>query len=319
MDKWQQVSSYVSQHPHNQPEVFKRQFVKMVRLRWVSENSLALILQYVGLMFSTLTPFYVPLWFATGTAVALLFSKGYSILPGLFLGTVLAFYFSNSSIPIALACGLIFCLQAVGLLYLSYRFIGPSLVFYKLCDFLKFIFVSIVISLVTCALLLALTYTSLKQHPDFFLLSWQWTVANLNGIFAFSCAIFAWDTYFPQINRLKNLSRWPLAFLYGFIVIFSIVLLFSKQNNAIWMSSSILLILMMVASFYYKWPGAVASVALLGFILSVGARSQAPVFTLTPHWVSFIFIPLFIWVCSVIGLGISAKMAPSLMDKRGTL
>lgn len=319
MDKWQQVSNYVSQHTPSQPEVFKRQFVKMARIRWVSENSLALLLQYVGLMFSTLTPFYVPLWFATSTAIALMFSKGYSILPGLFLGTVLAFYFSNSGILVALACGSIFCLQAFALLYLSYRFVGPSLIFYKFSDLFKFILISFIISLIACMLLLVLTFTSLKQQVAFFLLNWQWVFANLNGIFAFSLTIATWDTYFPQINRLKNIKKWPIIFLYGLILIFSIVLLLSETTVSIWISSLILLILMMVISFYYKWPGAVVCASFLGVTLSLGAKSQAPVFTVTPYWVTFIFIPTFIWVCCVIGLGISTKMAPSFTDKKGTL
>lgn len=151
-------------------------YKKLVVMRYCTENIFVFLLQFLGLIFSTVTP--LPVWFASGTAVGFIFMRGPSILPGIFGGTFLAFMHLgfNKSITIAT----IFSLQALFLLRLSYKFSILSLVFHYVRDLILFIIFSFIASAF-------IAYFSQSFYYAMF--------ANLNGILIIGTVIAAWDEY----------------------------------------------------------------------------------------------------------------------------
>jgi len=170
-------------------------FNKLILRRLITENIFVLLLQYMGLKLTTLTLYPTPIWFASGTACAFIFMRGYSILPGIWLGTFIAYALV---IGHGLYAATLFSLQALLLLFLTRRFIAPLPTF----NIGKFIFCSSIITAL-CSFLLA------SSH---FLLSY---FANLNGVLIIGIGLIAFDTYFPEIDALKKQYQILLALFFG--------------------------------------------------------------------------------------------------------
>src|SRR6187399_3086284 len=113
-------------------------FKRLVITRLIAENILLLLLQLMGMKFSVLSDPALPVDFAAGTAAAFIFMRGYSILPGIWLGTLLACVFSGWTF---LSSGLLasaYTLQTGLLFFLCLRFISPGLIFLKTKLFLRY-------------------------------------------------------------------------------------------------------------------------------------------------------------------------------------
>lgn len=223
-------------------------FKKMIFTRLLAENVLVFLLQYTGLMFSTLSPHPAPIWFATGTACGFIMMRSPTILPGIFLGTLLAYALAHFTIYTAFIHAMAFSLQAFLFYKICHHYSILTLIFYDKKTFFKFLLISIFItgcfSLITGGFL-----------------------ANLNGILIVACALMTWDAYFPQIYLLKPLNRWKLITTYGLLLLFILGLVLH-----IFPALCAVLIWIITYSIkkYYGLCGAIAAAFLCSLCVSLG-------------------------------------------------
>lgn len=161
---------------------FKRLFIT----RLLAENILLLLLQMMGMKFSVLSTPPLPIDFAAGTAAAFIFMRGYTILPGIWMGTLLAVLLSGWSFIDGFLLASAYTLQTGLLFFLCLRFISPGLVFINKKLFLHFALLCVLLSLLFSPILL----------------SWQ---ADLAGLLIVTLAVTNWDMYFPEINQWRKL------------------------------------------------------------------------------------------------------------------
>lgn len=269
----------VSRHPALMPPNLTQQFKKLWISRWLAENALVFLLQYIGLMFSTLTPAPVALWAASGTACAFIFLRGYSVLPGIWLGSFTAYYFAAGNPEIAFGCATLFALQAALLLFMCYRYVSPTLVFYQTGTWLKFILCSILVTALTSLALAWICYPALPNITTPPLLLWlNWWLADFNGMLVFSCALTTLDAYFPQISVLKQINRIRLGLLYGVWLVLMTAILFSQTFLSCLMLAFFTLPVIFMISRAYGWSGTACAIFLSGLLLSLGAYLEAPLF-----------------------------------------
>lgn len=183
--KWQKMAAIVNSNKSNLNYSFK----KLVITRFITENIFILLLQYMGLMFSVVNP--LPIWFSSGTACGFVMLRGVSILPGIFLGSLITFLSMHFNIYLSLLWSTIFTAQAWLLLKLCYQFLRPTLVFIQLNEFMKFIM-----------LISSLSFLVAFVFKYF----WYAYFANLFGILIIGVAICYWDMYFPEIYATQNLK-----------------------------------------------------------------------------------------------------------------
>lgn len=191
-------------------------FKHLVISRFIAENLLLLLLQAMGMKFSVLSNPPLPVDFAAGTAAAFIFMRGYTILPGIWLGSFLACLLSGWTLSASnlLASG--YALQTALFFFLCLRLVSPGLIFLTGKIFLRFALL--------CAFL-ALLFSQL-------LLSWQ---ADLAGLLIVTLAITHWDMYFPEINEWRKLPGFiTLASLFIFSLAINLAFslhLFNYMNN----------------------------------------------------------------------------------------
>lgn len=304
-EKWQRMLAIVNQHPALLQPMLAREFKKLSVNRFLAANILVFLLQYTGLMFSTLISHPTPLWFASGTACAFIFMRGCSILPGIWLGSFCAYYFSNSGGLLAFSCATIHMLQAFFLLWLSYRYINLTLHFYDRRTCVKFILCSAALTAIASLFLTLICYSSLQSTQTLLLLWRQWWLANFNGLVIFACALITLDTYFPQIDKLKQLNLFMLKFIYGLLFILICALLFCRDPlDTIWLALSIML-LTFIISIGYGWCGVIAAVFLSGLLYGVAASLGAPIFNTDFSSATVFFLQLLLCVETMMGLFIA--------------
>src|SRR5688572_28180677 len=83
-------------------------------------NIFIFLLQYMGLMQSTLSKTSAILWLGNGTALAFLFLRGLTILPGIFLGSFFAYLFITP-MQHAFLAACIHTLEPYAILTVTYR------------------------------------------------------------------------------------------------------------------------------------------------------------------------------------------------------
>ncbi len=215
-------------------------FKKLILRRIITENISVLLLQYMGLMLTTLTLYPTPLWFASGTACAFIFMRGLSILPGIWLGSFIAYSLVKGP---AFYAATIFTLQAAFLLMLTHRFIGPSLIFNRVKPLLKFILCSSIITAISSFLL----------SSSHFFLNW---LANLNGVLIIGFGLITLDTYFPEVDVLKQKNRLILSLVFG-------LLLASTLANQLLLTLAFMLLIAII----YNWCGIITGLFLIGITL----------------------------------------------------
>ena len=299
-DKWQRLSAIVNQHPTIAECSLATQSRKLFIYRLLAENSLVFLLQYIGLMFSTLTPHFSPIWFASGTACAFIFLRGYSILPGIGLGSFFAYYLSKATFLLSVSCAAVYTAQAFLLLYLSYRYISPTLIFYRRLLFIKFVVCASGITAFSSIALSLLCYSTLK-----FALSW-W-LANLNGVLIVAFALIAFDTYFPEMHALKKINQYKLVLLYGFLFFCTIGFLMSEQFFTIFLFSLLTLFFIVAISANFGWFGAISALFLVGFFATLMVYFNMTIF-------SIIFLQTVLIVETLVGFFTANRVFPVFVE-----
>lgn len=289
-DKWQHMSLIIAKHSHDSPARLTQQFRSLSIKRFIVENLMVCLLQYSGLMLTTLLFTPAPIWFASGVAAAFVFMRGFSILPGIWLGSFFAYFFSNSGIVLAFSCAAIHTFQTFLLLWISYRYITPTLVFFRFSVFIKFLFFTSILTALSCFLFVLQCFSKLQHSVAPFLLWMQWWLANLDGILIVSLAIVTWDFYFPEINLMKNTNKKILFYSFGTVLVLSFILVNSATPLLIMLSAVFTLPVIIFISLRYGWCGAVAAMFILGSILSFSAYFNAPLFSAHLPAATMIFI-----------------------------
>lgn len=293
--KWQILSSFINQHSNLLPTDLAATFKKLVLKRWLAGNVLVFLLQYISLTLSTLAPHPTPLWLASGTACAFIFLRGVSILPGIWLGSVLAYLLAQAHLTVALGCATIFMLQAFVLLRICYRYIYPTLLFYRAFDFIKFIITCAAITAIASFLLEMFCYSTLQNTAQPEILFLEWWLANFNGIMVFSSAIIAWDAYFPQAHLLRNQMRRSFFYaVYGLFITVLGALLFSHNIFLMICSALATLPLIIIIARWFTWCGVISAICL--FALSVNFATGLFFNNNTPAFLIFIQLLLILEV-----------------------
>lgn len=296
----------MSQHPATIQPRLAWQFKKLVIIRLFNENILIFLLQYIGLlMLDGLNPqTNIPIWFASGTAGGFLFMRGFSILPGLFFGSFFA-YLSVSSMFNAMFNAAIHAMQAFLLLWLSYRYINPTLIFYRIQPFFKF--------MICCSLLTAMTSCmfALFYYPDFhdsilfFQLWLKWWLGNLNGILIFSFSIITLDFYFSQSHDLRKLNKSLFLFYFGLLCFMGFALVLSETWVTLLLFSLLTLMILLSISWRFGWCGIVTGVFILGLLLNFAACLPTPLFSNPYSFQALIVVQCMLLVGVQMGLSIA--------------
>lgn len=306
--RWQAMQNIVSQYS----KVFQPRrvlnFKKLVLGRFLAENLLVLLLQYVSLTLSTLTQHATPIWLASGTACAFIFLRGYSILPGIWLGSILAFVLARVDFSLALECATIYAAQTWLLLLISYRYISPTLLFYRALDFIKFIVCSALLTVMTSMLLEYFCYSSLQSPLPATQVFFQWWLANFSGIIVLASAIIAWDAYFPQLNSLKPQVHKPVFWLtYGLFLFLILLLLFSDKTLWLVLFSISTFPVIMVIGRYFSWCGVITAICSFGLLLNFSIYFDIGFFANNSSFATLIFLQLLLCMQVVIGFFISDR------------
>lgn len=304
IDKWQSMLTIVNQYPEllppNTNPTPAQQFKKMVRQRIITENLLVFFLQYIGLKLTTFSLDPSPLWLATGTASTYLFLRGYRVLPGIWLGNFAGFYLERIGFNLAFECATLFTLQGLLLLRLSYRYFSPTLVFYRLKEFMKFIAITTLLTAIISALLFSLCYSSLYNHEAPVERYLQWWLANFNAILIFSCALLTWDAFFPAIDKLNRFN--PRLLSFGLLITLTLALVLSDTPM---MTISLGLGLMLTIfwiSRYFGWCGSVTATLTSTMLLCFAGFLHTPLFSI--HCTPSILLVLQLTLCITTILGL---------------
>ena len=259
-------------------------FRRLVLLRLLTENIVGFLLQYTGLMLSVSSGQFLPLNFASGTAAAFIFMRGFTVLPGMWLGMCCV-----SSVYAS-----VYLLQAILLYWLTQRFISPGLLFYRPLSVLKFIVLSILLTAITSLIV-----------PGW--------LENLNGLLVMACAITTWDLYFPETEKLWQVKKLPLILPFSLLALTAITQAYCTTPSLALLLSWVAFMLTLFIAIRFAWCGAVAALFLLGLISNLavylGAPFSYPPYMLTatiisgllmgitsPH-VSFHFLSKISYVC----------------------
>jgi hypothetical protein len=266
IEKWQAMRQAVNQSTSFLQTDRSKQFQKLVITRLLSENMLVLLLQACGLMLSTLAAHPFPLWLATGTACAFIFMRGWTILPGIWLGTFIP-YFLIGHFLLACQCATLFALQTFLLFWIGQHYINPTLLFYNKKSLAQFIILAATITGFASWALMGVCY---PNHSDFLFLFLQGWLANLNGILIFSIALIVLDAYFPDMHKFKKINRGIAGLLFSGIIFCGLLMTLSSQFFLMSFFSLVTLPLIVIISFLYGRCGYAAALFLLSSVIIVG-------------------------------------------------
>lgn len=261
--------------------------------RLLHENAYVFLLQFMGLMLSMLNPSILLIWLSSGTASAFIFLRGMSILPGIGLGSFVAYLMAKLSLGIAFESAILITLQAQLLFWFTHRFIGPTLIFYQIKYFIKFLLLSFGLTALISYLLL-LVYSSSVYSPISFKITWvKWWLENFNGILILGFALVTWDTYFTQAYYLKKL---PKSLLFSYILSFMVLSILFLITRDLYIFSSLnflMLVFIILVSLKHGWCGSVITSCSIFLIMSFS--------NFQPHFVSSIWLT----IDGLVGFGVA--------------
>jgi len=300
-NKWQSMLLIVEQYSERQSSntflLSAKKFNQLQIKRLLIDNFFVFFAQYIGLKLNTFSLTPSPLWLATGSACAYLFLRGYGILPGMFLGNLLGFYFEKIGFSLALECATVLTLQGVLLLELSYRYVNPTILLYSQKQLLKFTLCTAILTAVASLMFVAICYPLLpisKAPWEYWI---EWWLANFNAIVIFSSALITWDTYFLDIYSIEQGKKISLLFTLLLLLIFALI------NSHTFFSTSCLalsiLLMTIIISAQFGWCGAVSAAFLSGILLCFAGFFDAKIFSTYSDSMSLLLVELFMCVNTI--------------------
>ena len=188
----------------NQQRSFAANFRALQLIRRSVEFIISTLLVFGGLQLLLQNGFYSPLWPATGVGLSALFLRGYFILGGIFVGSLLSYLYNNFDFLHSLGQSILFTLTLFAIRFLSLRYIGPVAPLSKLSVLLKFIYLIVLI----CALhVFFVLLIGLEKLPT--LIEWYsaW-LGEINGILCLTPLALVFDPFVPQRYFSKLQWRW---------------------------------------------------------------------------------------------------------------
>lgn len=305
-EKWNRILHIVNQHPHLVQPNLTWQLKKLFIQRLITENLFIFILQYIGLTLSTLSTHLSIMWLATGTACAYIFLRGYSVFPGIWLGTFSAYFLAKSGFWVAFGCATVLSLQVFLILWFNYRYLSPTLIFYRLLTFAQFIVFTFIITGIASMVFLCICYSSMSHQYDPFQLWLQWWFANFNAILIFSCALITFDAYFLDFSTITQWKK--ILVLFGLLFFLTLTIIV-KDAASIKICMAVLIVLLTAfISFQLGWCGAITSAFISGILLMLAGFWDASIFYNDSHFMTLVLIQLFLCINALIGLSIAIKI-----------
>lgn len=304
IDKWQTMADVVSQNNTLVQPDFNKQYQKLTITRLFTENALTFLLQFIGLMFAGApTPYSIsPVWFASGTACAFIFLRSNTVLPGIFFGSMTAYYLLTANLSTSLLSAGIAAFQAYLLLWITHRRISPTLVFYNRSQFINFILSCGLLTGFTSFLSLATYYLPFHDSALMLQLGLRWWLGNFGGILIFALAILTWDFYYMQLSQVKTLNKIMLTFFYGVLFIDIIVLLFNQTPIVTLIATLLTVPIIFTISLRLGWCGVIAAIFLFGLSLNLGAYLETPLFTSLNALSTSTYIQTILVIETIVGL-----------------
>ena len=306
-EKLQLVSALVNQHQELLPPGMRinpaQQFKKLVIKRLFAENCLIFLLQFIGLKLTSLIGHPSPLWFATGTASAYLFLRGYSVLPGIWLGSYVSFYSEGIGFWLAFDWATMFALQGLLLLWFSYRYLSPTLIFSHLKTFMQFVGYCIILTGIVSFMFIGICSLSQFQAAVSLHLWLQWWLGNINGILIFACALITWDAYFPDFHATKLAKNTLFSFCLLFLLLITLAFCHTMLSTT-WLLLSILLLNLFISA-RLGWCGAISVSFVSAIVLCLAAMVDAPVFYTYSASSTLLLIQLFLAMNAVLTLSLA--------------
>lgn len=225
--------------------------------RSINENIFIFLLQYVGTLLMITTPSF--LWTASGTACGFIFLRGEGIVTGIWLGYFFAFFVLFKLILKASLLATILTLQPILILRMNYWFKNPTLIFYRMHLFLKYILTVMLLTLLTTLALFKIC--DQKQ----FLIFVEWWLANFLGTIIFSIGLVTWDIYFPEISQSRAIHLKNV--LVVLLIVFAAVLLFFNFTPLLTLFiSCLMLLVLIIQSMKYGWYHTVVLIVIEGLV-----------------------------------------------------
>lgn len=273
--QWQKLLLLIK--PHLQQTEFvkrKQQYHTLFISRLLAENLFAFLLQYIGLILTPPSTYPIPLWFASGTAFAFVFIRGYTLIPGLWFGSFVAYYLAKFGPYTSFYCATLLTFQPFILSKLCYRYISACLIFYFPNKFILFIIACMSITSVISYLLFSITFVE-STHPLIWL---QWWLADINGTLIFAFALVTLDSYFPDFHLLNKINKFRLIFLFGSLLLLIFLLVFSHSTILTILFFAFNMGFIIIISRYFGWCGSISAFFMFGSMYGLAAILQTPLF-----------------------------------------
>jgi len=302
-NKWERMLLLVEQHPHNLPAI-EKPLQHLAIKRFLFNNILILLIQYSGINISQISPTPAPIWFATGTACAYLFLRGASVLPGIWLGNFLAYYLGNAGLWIAVSLSTVLSLQALILRWFCYRYLGPTLIFYQLKPFFKFILFTAGLTALTSEALVFLYSLAVIDHHMLHITYLHYWFSNYNAIIIFSVAYITWDAYFSREPTNHDSNILLKNTLYFMLILITIAFTqYPTPSRSYFLALSSLFITIIIST-KFNWCEAVTAGFLSGILLSFATFLGMPTLNTSVASSTVLFIQTLLCTQMIIGLSI---------------
>lgn len=301
-EKYQELLNAIDANSVLLTHHLEQQYKKLRIVRLLSENILVFLLQYMACTMNLLSSHYFIVSLATGTSCAFIFLRGYTILPAIWFGCFSAFYSMMGYFLWSLSVATLYTGQAWLLLILSYRFINPSLIFYRTFTFFKFVFATSALT-AFFSYILIYCYTLFFSNNALSFIFWLETwLANLTGIFILSVSLITWDAFFPHLNNLAQLKN-PLWML-------GLMMLVLILTNSIYPPLFILMFIFTVPfslfiSLSYGWCGIVCMSFIIGMYFNLSAYLDLPPFSKNLSATAFLFLQFILCLDTILGLSMA--------------
>lgn len=227
-------------------------------MRRATEFVMITLLQYVGLMLGTVPDEPIPVWPASGVAIAMLFFRGNRIWPGLWFGGMLAYWNEGLSLNLALCISLIHVIEAISIRYTVHRIIGALVPMHRSVQVLEFFFIAFGITFLSSGIITALdspnTFWAEPIRIQWFM---NW-LADFSGVVIFAPACLIWDAYLPGLSQQFKLSKRKMqAYVLGAaIILVNATLMFLNQFDTVFPLSMATIPLIFMAAYYFGQCGA---------------------------------------------------------------
>jgi hypothetical protein len=257
---------------------YKNRYQYLILIRRSTELLFSAMLILSGQQLLLETGLASPLWVTSGVGLAALFLRGYFLLSGIFLGTLLSYLYNHFSWPLGLSQSVLFIFFLYLTRALSLRWIGPITPLPKVAVLGKFIALMSALSAVHVWLVTILFF---KMWPSLSLWYLGW-LGEINSILCLVPLCLMFDPFVPA--QYFNLQAWKWWMCGALLIIAHVPLLLLPPLPSIIYSLALVIALNSFAWAFGKIPTAFTllgiSVIYLGGVGTFSTNSMSILYTL---------------------------------------